>query len=188
MNKAILLDRDGTINIDKNYVFKIEDLEFEKNAVEGLKKLSGVGYKLIIISNQSGVARGYFTEEDLQKFNDELLRRLKDNGINIEAVYVCPHHPEGNGKYKLDCDCRKPKTGMIMKAKEDHDIDLQNSIMIGDHPKDVEVGKNVGCKTIFMLTGHGPEHKEEVAEIKPDFIADDLLDAAGWIIENGNRD
>ncbi|MAG50565.1 D-glycero-beta-D-manno-heptose-1,7-bisphosphate 7-phosphatase [archaeon] len=186
MNKAIFFDRDGTINVDKGYVYKLEDLEFEKNAIEGLKELTKTEYKLIVITSQSGVGRGYYTEEDMHKFNHELIRRLNEKGIKIENIYFCPHHPEkGIGKYKVDCDCRKPEPGLIMGAKNEYNLTLQDSIMIGDKTSDIEVGKRSRCKTILVKTGEGG--KDKSYNIKPDYVADDLLDAAKWILNNKNE-
>lgn len=174
MDRAIILDRDGVINDDPGYVHKIEDFKLLPGVIEALKSLKNQ-FKFIIISNQSGIGRGYYTKEDFHKFNNHLLNELKKHEINIEKTYFCPHSPEEN------CDCRKPNTTFIKQAKEEFNLDIQNSFVIGDHPHDIELGKNAGCKTIYLLTGHGEKHKDEITQ-KPDLIANNLLEAAQWIL------
>jgi len=173
-NKAILIDRDGVIVEDIGYHHKLEDLRIVPNAIEGLKLLSE-DFKLIIITNQSGIGRGYYTFQDYQKFNEYMLKELDKHKIKIEKTYVCPHKPDDN------CECRKPKTKLIKDAAKEFDIDLTKSFMIGDKKIDVEMGHNAGCKSILVLTGNGMKEKENA---KADYVAEDLLDAAKWIKEN----
>lgn len=152
--KAIFLDRDGTINIDKEYLYKIEDFEFEPKACEALKILSDLGYLLIIVTNQSGVARGYYKEEDVELLHRDLLQILLEKGIKISKVYYCPHHPtKGIGKYKIDCDCRKPSPGMILNGIKDFNIDPSLSYMIGDKKSDVEAGIRACVSSVFLNNG-----------------------------------
>lgn len=152
MNKAMFLDRDGVINIDKGYVYKIEDFEFIDGIIEILREYQEKGYLLIIITNQAGIARGYYTEDDYLVLNRWMIDKLQGQGINITKVYYCPHHPEhGIGKYKKDCNCRKPKPGMIQKAVRDFNIDLSNSILIGDKASDVEAGIKAGIKDVRLI-------------------------------------
>lgn len=152
--KAIFLDRDGTINIDKHYMYKIEDFEFVDGAVEGLKILNEMGYILIVVTNQGGIGRGLFSEEDTEKLNNFMVEELYKKGIEIKKCYYCPHHPEkGLGKYKVDCSCRKPNPGMILQGAEEFDIDLENSYMIGDKFIDAQAGLNAGVKPIIVKTG-----------------------------------
>lgn len=161
-NKAIFLDRDGTINIDKNYMYKIEDFEFAEGAVEGLKILYDLGYKLIVVTNQAGIGRGYYTEEDLEKLNAYMEDRLSDAGIKIEKCYFCPHHAEhGIGEYKIECECRKPKPGMILEGIKEFNIDPEKSFMVGDKLSDAEAGINAGVTPVVVETG-----KEITDEIK----------------------
>ena len=178
MNKAIFIDRDGVINEDHGYVHKIEDFKFIPKAVDGLKLLSEQGFKFIIITNQSGIGRGYYKKEDFLTFNNHLVSELSKNKIKIEKTYYCQHGPDES------CDCRKPSTKYIKEAKKEFDIDLENSYVIGDHPHDIEMGKKAGCKSIYVLTGHGKKHKEELKEA--DFIAQDLYEAANWILNQKN--
>ncbi len=178
MNKAVFLDRDGTINENVGYTSKIEDLEFIEWAVEGMKKFQYAGYKLIIVTNQAGIAKGKYDEEDYFVFRDEMHRRLKDNGITITAEYFCPHHSDGIiERYKVDCGCRKPKSGMLEQAAKDFDLDLKKCWMIGDMPSDIQAGKNAGCKTIQVLTG-----KDKTESIDADFIVDNLYNASYFMI------
>jgi len=159
--KAVFLDRDGVINIDKSYVYKIEDFEFTEGIFEVLKTLQDRGYKLFIVTNQSGIGRGYYSEDDFQKLMEYVLKEFEKRDIHIQKVYHCPHYP------KNICDCRKPKPGMLLKAKEEFDIDMQNSWMIGDKKSDVEVGKNAGVgKTVFI-----GENKEPLADYSIDSIS-----------------
>ena len=141
INKAIFLDRDGTINIDKDYIYKVSDFEFIDQAPEALKLLQDGGFQLIIITNQSGIARGYYTEEDYEKLNDWLLKTLTEQyGVNITASYFCPHHPEAVvEKYRKNCNCRKPKLGLFERAIAEHDIDLSSSYAIGDKLRDLAI-------------------------------------------------
>jgi len=173
MTKAIFLDRDGSIVEDIGYHHKLEDFKLVPNAVEGLKLLKD--YKLIIITNQSGIGMGYYKFEDYLKFNDCLIDELKKHNIKIEKTYICPHKPEDN------CECRKPKTKLIKDAEKEFKIDLSESFMIGDKKIDIEMGHNIECKSILVLTGHGMKEKENT---NADYVAKDLLDAAKWIIGN----
>ncbi len=145
--KAIFLDRDGTINIEKDYLFKITDFEFIPGVIPALKLIQKAGYFIIVITNQSGIARGYYTENDFQILNNWMLQRLKSFGIDVAAVYYCPHHPAAPiEKYRVDCDCRKPKLGMFEKAVKDFDLDLKECIAIGDKIRDCEICKLTACR------------------------------------------
>ena len=180
MDKAIFLDRDGTISDDTMYPHKAEDFRLLPGVVEGLKKLSKE-YMFIIITNQSGIGRGIFKEEDMYKFNEKLINELKKENIKIKKIYFCPHTPEDN------CDCRKPATKNMLQAKEYLNIDMESSWMIGDHPSDVELGKRAGTRTIYLKTGHGEKHFDDLEKnsIKPDFIAENFTQASEFILENG---
>lgn len=177
MNRAIFLDRDGTINEDLGYTYKIEDLEFIDEAILGLQRMRHLNYKFIIVTNQAGIAKEKYSEEDYFKFRDEMHRRLKENGIIIDAEYFCPHHPEGIiEQYKMDCNCRKPKTGMLEQAAKDFNLDLKKCWMIGDTSLDILTGKNAGCRTIQVLTG-----KDKSESLDADFLAYNLLHASYFI-------
>ena len=173
MTKAVFIDRDGTIVEDADYVHKIEDFKLLPNAIEGLKLLKN--YKLFIITNQSGIGRGIYGTEDFLKFNNHLIQEFKKNKIKIQKTYYCQHKPEDN------CECRKPKTKFLIDAEKEFGVDIKKSFVIGDRKSDFEMGLNAGCKTIHVLTGYGLNAKNEV---KPDFFAKDLLEAAKWILKN----
>jgi len=143
--KAAFLDRDGVINIDKSYVHKVEDFEFVDGVFETLKFLQDRGYLLIVVTNQSGIGRGYYSEEDFQTLTSYMLKELKKNGIDIAKVYHCPHSPD------VKCECRKPAPKMLLDAKKEFDIDMQNSLMIGDKKSDIEVGKNAKVGTTIFI-------------------------------------
>ena len=160
--KAIFLDRDGTLNIDKNYLYKIEEFEFIPRVIDGLKILSDLGYIFIVVTNQAGIARGYYTEDDLEKLNNFMMEELLKEGIKIEKCYFCPHHNEkGIGEYKRECECRKPNPGMLLKGIEEFNVDISSSYMIGDKMSDVYAGINAKMKPILVESG-----KEITNEIK----------------------
>jgi len=175
MNKAIFYDRDGTLVEDPGYVYKIEDFRLLPKTIEALKNLKD--FKFFIVTNQSGIGRKFFTKEDFDRFNNHLINVLKENSIIIEKTFVCPHHPDE------ECDCRKPSIKLIKEIEKEFNIDLKKSWVIGDHPHDIEMGKSAGCKTIYVLTGHGQKHLNGL-EIKPDFTAGNLLEASKFILNN----
>lgn len=157
LNKAIFLDRDGTINVEKNYLIDPEDLVLLPGVGEALRRCREAGYLLIVVTNQSGVARGYFTAREVEDLHAHLQRKLLPYGIQIDAFYLCPHHPEhGDGP----CDCRKGEPGMLLQAAREHHIDLAASWMIGDKRSDVEAGINAGCRSILVRTGYGAQEGE----------------------------
>lgn len=162
MKKAIFLDRDGTINVEKDYIYKSEDLVFEEGTIEALKTFKNLGYILIVISNQSGIARGYFTEEDLNIFNNNMNEILKRNGIEITEFYCCPHHPDGIGEYKKVCECRKPNNKMIEDAIKKYNIAREKSYMIGDKTSDIGTGLKSNLKTVLVKTGYGLKDMEKI--------------------------
>lgn len=177
-NKAIFLDRDGTLNKDSGYVHKIEEFELLPGVIEGLKLLQDE-FLFIIITNQSGIGRGYYTVDDFHAFNNLLITTLAKKGIEIKKTYFCPHLKDEN------CDCRKPKTKFINQAVSEFNINLKRSWIMGDHPSDVQLGTNAGCNTVFLLTGHGKEHYHELEEKKfnPTLVAKNFLTAAKMIKE-----
>ncbi len=177
---AVFLDRDGTMNVEKEYLHKISDFEFIPSADKAIKKLNDNGYLVIVVTNQSGVARGYYVEEDVRKLHDHMMEELRKIGAHIDADYYCPHHPEkGIGKYKKDCDCRKPDIGMFNKAMERFDIDVSNSWMIGDKEDDMRFAKNCGIKGILVKTGYGKNVDGKYLRRR------DLMKAVEYIIKTG---
>ena len=152
-NKAVFLDRDGTINVEKHYLYKIEDFELLPSVVEGLKKLQEAGYLLIVITNQSGIARGYYTEEEYNRLNQHMLGVLESKGVYISDVFYCPHLPDAKiEKYRVDCNCRKPKLGMFYDAVKKWNIDLEQSWAIGDKERDLAICDGTGCRGIIVGT------------------------------------
>ena len=176
-NKFVLLDRDGVINVEKSYLYKIEDFEYEKNVIKGLKELRDLGYKFAIITNQSGIARGYYTEEDYLKLQDFIEKNLLKHGIKIEKSYFCPHHPNGTGKYGIECNCRKPNTGNFELAINEFNIDTKNSFMIGDRPTDLIPAEKLGITPVLIKTGYGVKSLEKLEEtgLNP-VVVNDILD------------
>ncbi|NWG04228.1 MAG: HAD family hydrolase [Syntrophaceae bacterium] len=176
MNKAVFLDRDGTINEDVGDFCSIEQLVFIPGAIEALKILQET-FQLFIITNQSGVGKNIFTEEELIRFNRYFDIFLKNEGITIKKIYYCPHTKEQH------CLCRKPSPYFIRQAEKDYKIDLNSSYVIGDHPHDIEMAKTVGAEAIYILTGHGRKHRKELS-IEPNFVCSNLYEAAIWIMES----
>jgi D-glycero-D-manno-heptose 1,7-bisphosphate phosphatase len=181
--KAIFLDRDGTLIIEKNYLHKPEEVQIEHTVIPALFKLQKNGYLLFIVTNQAGIGRGYYTQEDFERVQSHLINEFKKHKITIAKTYHCPHHPsEGKGKYLKDCNDRKPKPGMILRACAEFKISPQNTFMIGDTPSDIQAGKNAGCKTILVKTGHAKQINPETLPVTPDFIATSLEDAVDHFI------
>ena len=176
--KAIILDRDGTLIEDKDYAYKIEDFELLPGVIEGLKILQK-NFLLFIVTNQSGIGRGYYTDREFHKFNDHLIGILKENQIRIERTFYCPHVKEDN------CECKKPKIKYIREIVDGWNVDINNSWVIGDHPSDILFGINAGSKTAYLISGHGKKHfhELEVKGIKPTMISSNFLNTAKKIIE-----
>ena len=184
-NRAVFLDRDGTINHDGGYTHRVEDLRLIDHVIDGLQLISGMGFRLIITTNQSGIARGYFTEGDMKVFNRHLVEMLRSYSIGIDAIYHCPYHPTvGVGHYHRDSDCRKPKPGMLLQAAGDHGIDLAASYVIGDKKSDTLAGQAAGCRTILILTGAAGAGEVGLSA-RPDYVASNMLDAASIIQHAG---
>ncbi len=190
LDRCVFLDRDGTINEEVNYLSRPDQLRLVAGAAEAIKRLKHAGLKVVIITNQAGVARGYFSEPALQQIHLELEKMLRAQDAHIDAIYYCPHHPTaGIGVYKIDCNCRKPKPGLLERAARELNLDLRQSFIVGDKPADLKAGDTVGCRTILVRTGYGLESENELAggEFQPDHIADDLLEAARWILQSLDR-
>ncbi len=173
-NRAIFLDRDGVINVEVGYLTNSKDFKFIEGTIEALKILKQKGYLLIVITNQAGIARGYYKKETLEEIHNKMNNVLKKNNIILDDIFYCPHHPDYTGP----CDCRKPQPGMIFKAREKHNIDLQSSFMIGDTLRDIEAGLAAQCKTVLVLTGYGFEERDKISNSQPDFIYENLLEFA----------
>lgn len=158
MKRAVFLDRDGTINVEKHYLHKIEDFEFIPGVIEGLKLLQEAGYLLVIVTNQSGIGRGYYTESDFHKLNDWMIAELKSKGVQITKVYYCPHLPDAKiDEYRIECGCRKPKLGMYEEAVKELDIDLSRSVVIGDKIRDCAICEKSECKGFLISDNEDSE-------------------------------
>lgn len=152
-DKAVFLDRDGVLNVDVDYLYKIEDLQWVKGAREALAYLHKKGYQLFVVTNQSGIARGYYTVEDMEKLHKYMQNQLQEYGVQIEKFYYCPHHKEGKvAEYAVDCTCRKPKPGMLLQAMAEYAVDKEQSFLIGDSKRDVEAAQAAGIKG-YLFTG-----------------------------------
>ena len=184
MKRAVFLDRDGTINEQMGYINHISRFRLLPKVAEAIRMLNENDYLVVVVTNQSGPARGYFPIELVHEVNRHMQRLLKNEGANVDAIYFCPHLPEDG------CNCRKPKTGMIEMACRDMEIDLSRSYVVGDMCDDIELAKNAGIKGIMVKTGYGLgeiEYRLPKKNIKPDYIADDLFSAVTWILENDKR-
>ncbi len=175
MTRAIFIDRDGTINIDKDYITDPDQLEFIEGSPEAIALANKLGLKVIVISNQSGVARGFMTIEQVENVNAHLVEMLRERGVVADAIYYCPHYP-ANGDI---CTCRKPDIGMLIRAKEKFDIDLVSSFVVGDKWSDVKCGENAGAFTSLVLTGYGETDYRRCIDdrIKIDYLGKNLYDS-----------
>ena len=182
-NRAVFLDRDGTIIEEVNYLRRIEEMVVFPFAVQALRKLKAAGYLNVVISNQSAIARGFLSESDLETIHEALARRLKRDGARVDAFYFCPHHAEATvEKYRTVCECRKPRPGMIFQAASDLQIDVKASFVVGDRVGDVGAAREAGCRSVLVKTGYGEAALKELGDLQPDYIAENLLEAAEWII------
>lgn len=175
MRRAVFLDRDGTINREKDYLHRIDEFEFIPGSPEAVRLLNQAGFLVVVVSNQSGVGRGYYTEEDVEQLHRHIAAQLAAGSARVDAWFYCPHHPQGKGSYALACRCRKPLPGMLHEAAARYAIDLTASVMIGDKLVDLEAGIAAGCRPILVRTGYGAEQEADL----PSGVAvyDDLLSA-----------
>jgi D-glycero-D-manno-heptose 1,7-bisphosphate phosphatase len=148
-NKAFFLDRDGVVNVEKHYLHRIEDFEFMEGIVPLCLRFQERGFWIVVVTNQSGIARGKYREEDFQKLNAWMVGELANLGVVVSGTYHCPHHPE----YTADCDCRKPKPGMILRARDELDLDLTRSVLLGDKDRDLEAGRRAGVARVGLVRG-----------------------------------
>jgi D-glycero-D-manno-heptose 1,7-bisphosphate phosphatase len=186
---AVFIDRDGTLTEEVGYVNHPQRLRLLPRSAEAVRRLNAAGVPAVIVTNQAGVARGYFSEDVLRAVHDEMLAQLKQAGAHLDAVYVCPHHPtEGEPPFRLACDCRKPRPGLLQRAATDLGLDLGTSVVIGDRPTDLVVARSVGARGVLVLTGYGLgewEYRRATFPVTPDHVAGDLLDAVTWLLNGG---
>ncbi|HIF9295132.1 TPA: D-glycero-beta-D-manno-heptose 1,7-bisphosphate 7-phosphatase [Photobacterium damselae] len=176
---AVFIDRDGVINVDHGYVHTTDDFEYVEGVFAACKKLKEMGYLLVLVTNQSGIARGMFTEDEFLSLTEWMDWNFVDNGVEFDGIYYCPHHPEGQGDYRQECDCRKPKPGMLISARDYLKIDMTRSVMIGDKADDMTAAKaaEVGTK-ILVRTG---KPVTEVGEQLADVVLDSVADVPAWL-------
>lgn len=189
-NKAVFLDRDHTIIDDPGYLSDPSGVVLLPGVGKALKSLSSAGYKLVVVTNQSAIARGMLTEDGLGVIHDEIRRQLAEHGAQVDAIYYCPFHPDGIvEKYAIESNLRKPAPGMLLKAAVDLDIDLKSSWMIGDGARDIEAGQRAGCRTIrIRLAGQTTSREEEESQgAQPDFVVRNLVDAAKIILQEDKQ-
>lgn len=190
--RAIFLDRDGTLNEEVGYLRTLADLRFCAGAVEAVRLINEAGWLAIVLTNQSGVARGFFPETFTGEVHAEMQRRLQFGGAHLDALYACPHLPLAEGRietealrqYRIECECRKPKPGLIWQAAADFGIDVARSFVIGDRYRDVEMGHNAGAQSVLVLTGYGREEYGQLAQWprQPEFVAANLREAVQVIL------
>lgn len=184
MHEAVFLDRDGTMIEEVNYLSSPEQVRLIPGTVEAIRRWNGLGVKVVVVTNQAGVARGYFPESRVAEVHSHLSAVLAEGGATIDAYYHCPHHPDhGVGEFRIDCDCRKPAPGMLLWAARDLGIDLTRSWMIGDKLSDLWAGAAVGCRTLLVRTGYGAEIPAETIpseELRLAGIVDDLAAALAF--------
>jgi D-glycero-D-manno-heptose 1,7-bisphosphate phosphatase len=184
--RAVFLDRDGTINEEVDFLCTPDELRLIAGAARAVRKLNDAGLLTCVISNQSGVARGKLTEEALVPIHARLRAELARSGATLDSIAYCPHHPtEGNAPYKRDCECRKPKPGMLLNAAREFGIDLQRSFLIGDSVVDMQAGNAVGATTILVQTGYGPKSLATCREqnIPVAFVADSIVEGVDRILD-----
>ena len=178
MNKAVLFDRDGTLIEDVPYIHQPEKVVLERSVGDTLQRLHQEGYLLIIVTNQSGIGRGYYSEADFQRVQDRVITLLGDHGAPVRASYHCPHHPtEAKGEYLTRCGCRKPAPGMVEAAIAEHDLDPARSFMVGDTLNDVAAGQAAGMRGVLVRTGLGTQNEAKIGEVQPDYVAEEIDDA-----------
>jgi D-glycero-D-manno-heptose 1,7-bisphosphate phosphatase len=185
---GVFLDRDGTINEEIGYLHDIEQLSLISGAAEAIRKLNISGWPVVCVSNQSGVARGFFSIDSVYEVNEKLKALLAEKGAYLDGIYFCPHHPtEGQFPYRMNCDCRKPRSGMLKKAADELEIDLERSFLIGDRLNDIQTAQNAGLKAILVLTGYGRTELENIKSkesLHPDYVCEDIGAAIDWIIKS----
>ncbi|MCU1266888.1 MAG: histidinol-phosphate phosphatase family domain/HAD-superfamily hydrolase, subfamily [Acidobacteria bacterium] len=186
MKRAVFIDRDGTISEEVGYINHPSRFRVFPYAAAAVKHLNDAGWLAILITNQAGVARGYFTEEMIHTVHDQLQFDLQQGGARLDAIYYCAHHPSvGEAPYRFDCDCRKPKPGLIMRAAKDLDVDLGQSWMVGDRYSDIELARVAGVNSAFVLSGYGRgewEYQRAEWRYEPDLVSENLLEAVQSIV------
>lgn len=189
---AVFLDRDGTINEQMGYINHLSRFHLLPGVARAIRLLNDQAIPVFVVTNQSGLARGYFPEDLLIKVHEAMAERLRAEGASLDGVYVCPHHPEAKEeRYRVDCPCRKPRPGLFLQAATDHNLDLTRSYVVGDRWSDLKAAAACGAKGVLVLTGYGRGDYEFIGpqqNLQPNHVADDLLAAVQWIIVNAQLD
>jgi len=180
---GIFFDRDGTVNVEVDFLRDPDELEIIPGVAKAIREANEMGIRVFIITNQSGIARGFLTEKDLERVHERLSAILSSAGARIDEIYYCPHHPEyGRPPYNISCNCRKPNTGMLKTAARKYGIKLSKSFVVGDRCVDMKAGENAGCGTVLVLTGYGETEKHECrANTRIDHVAGDAAQAWTYI-------
>ena len=185
--RAVFIDRDGTLSEEVGYINHPSRFRLFPYSADAIRHLNENGWLAVVTTNQAGVARGYFSEEMIANVHEGMIKDLESAGARLDGIYYCAHHPSvGEPPYRFDCDCRKPKPGLISRAAQDFGIDLKQSWMVGDRYSDVEVARNAGVKSAFVLSGYGRgewEHQRATWSHRPDLVAENLLSAVEAIVK-----
>jgi D-glycero-D-manno-heptose 1,7-bisphosphate phosphatase len=188
---AVFIDRDGCLTEEVGYVNHTSRIRLLPRSAQAILRLNESGVPAVVVTNQSGIAKGYFTEEILEAVNREVVRQLAEGRARLDGLYVCTHHPDaGEPPHRARCDCRKPRPGLLLRAASDLGLDLSASVMVGDKMSDVMTARAVGAAGVLVLTGYGRgewEHRRQLWSDKPDHVADDLLDAVEWALGRRGR-
>jgi D-glycero-D-manno-heptose 1,7-bisphosphate phosphatase len=186
LRPAVFIDRDGTLTEEVGYVNHPARLALLPRSAEAIRRLNGAGVAAVVVTNQAGIARGYFSEDVLHAVNDAMVEQLKRAGAHLDGLYVCTHHPtEGEPPYRAVCDCRKPRPGLLLRAAAELGLDLRASTMVGDKASDLVPAARVGARGVLVLTGYGLgewEYRRATFPVQPDHVAGDLLDAVEWAL------
>jgi D-glycero-D-manno-heptose 1,7-bisphosphate phosphatase len=186
MRPAVFLDRDGTINEQMGYINHIDRFQLLPHAAEAIRKLNEHNIPVIVVTNQSGLARGYFPESLVTAVHEKMNQQLAAADAHVDGIYICPHHPEAKEeKFRVKCNCRKPRNGLFLQAAQELNLDLEKSYVVGDRWSDLKAARRCQAKAVLVLTGYGKGDYQYIGphqEIQPDFVADNLLEAVKWII------
>jgi D,D-heptose 1,7-bisphosphate phosphatase len=184
--KAVFLDRDGTIVVEKGYITIADDIELIPGAAEAILRLRAGGWKVYVATNQGCVGKGMITEEELSAINFRMVSMLGAEGAELDGIYFCPHHPNGTvEEYTMECDCRKPRPGLLERAASENDLDLSQCVMIGDTIRDLEAARSAGARAILVLTGHGSD--TAALDHGAEYVAADLAAAVRWLLSTATK-